>query len=360
MIFTNRITDITYQEILPSLVDQINNSNVFTARTLSRPKKWRGVRVEQPIQKANSTTGGSFDGMDTFSTSATNNTTLLTWYVKGYEQSVVIPGIERDVNGDNEKQVLSLLATRMDEARNSASDSIGTLFYGLGLNKDFDGLGLIVDDGTATSSYGGLTRSTNTYINATVTAATGAALTLDQLSTTNDSASAASSQSESPTMGVTTKTVWTFFESLLAPSINSYYTSTQINGYNKVSGGTPNGTSVPAVELKGAAGFNAISYRGVPVVADDKATSGVFFWINENYLEFDALQSKAENVKAISSVNEVTEGFYKDVPMPSAFQFREMMSPVNQYGEIGFLLLMGNLIHRQPRRNSKLTGITTV
>ena len=44
--------------------------------------------------------------------------------------------------------------------------------------------------------------------------------------------------------------------------------------------------------------------------------------------------------------------------MPSAFQFRELMSPVNQYGEVGFLVLLGNLIHKQPRRNSKLTGVT--
>lgn len=359
MIFTNRVTDITYQEILPSIVDQINNSNVFTARVLSSPKTWRGVRTEQPIQKANSTTGGSFDGMDTFPTSATNVTTLLTWYVKGFEQSVVIPGIERDVNADSEKQVLSMVAAAMDQARNSAANAIGTIFYGLGLGKDYDGLALIVDNGAATSSYGGLTRATNTYINASVQAAPGGAITLQLLSQEFDNASAASSDSESPTIGLTTKAVWTFIEELLSATMNSYYMTTAIKGYNKVSGGTPKGTSVPAEELKGAAGFNAISYRGRPLVADDKCTSQTFFWLNENYLEFLALQPKAEDVKSISSTNQVTDGFYKDVPMPSSFYFRELMSPVNQYGEVGFLIMLGNLIDRQPRRNSKITGITT-
>ena len=99
MIFTDRVNDITYQEILPSIVDQINNSNVFTARTLSNPVRWKGVTMQQPITIANSATGGAFDGMDTFSTAATNNTRVLTWYVKGYEQSVVVPGIEKAVNG---------------------------------------------------------------------------------------------------------------------------------------------------------------------------------------------------------------------------------------------------------------------
>ena len=359
MIFTDRVNDITYQEILPSIVDQINNSNVFTARVLSNPKKWRGTSLQQPITIANSNTGGSFDGMDTFSTAATNNTRLMTWYVKGYEQSVVVPGIERVVNSDSEKQVLALLASRMDEARNSASNAIGSLLYDIGSGKNFDGLGLIVDNGTNTASYAGLTRSTNPYINADVTAATNGILTLDLLSIEFDNASAASSNNESPTMGLTTKSIWSLLEGLLAPTVQAMYTSTQVNGYNRVSGGTPTGTSLPAgsPELKGVAGFNAITYRGRPVVADDKATTGSFFWINENYLGFYSLTD--DSLKSISSTNQVTEGFYKNVPMPSAFQFRELMAPVNQYGEVGFLVLLGNLVHKQPRRNGKLTGITT-
>lgn len=359
MIFTDRVNDITYQEILPSIVDMINNSNVFTARVLSNVKSWRGTTVQQPITIANSTTGGAFDGMDVFPTSATNNTRMMTWYVKGYEQSVVVPGIERAVNANNEKQVLSLLASRMDEAKNSASNAIGTLFYDLGAGKNFDGLGLIVDNGTATASYAGLTRSTNTYINADVTAASGGIITLDLLSQEFDNASAASSNQESPTLGLTTKAIWTFIEGLIQPTLQAMYQTTQVGGYNRVSGGTPVGTSVPAgsPELKGAAGFNAITYRGRPVVADEKCTSGVFFWLNEHYLEFQRLLD--DQLNSIASTNQVTEGFYKDVPMPSAFQFRELMAPVNQYGEVGFLVLLGNLIHRNPRRNGKLTGISS-
>src|SRR6202012_3590742 len=78
------------------------------------------------------------------------------------------PGIERDINANNEKQVLRLLSTRLDEAKVSAAVGVGTTLYGMGAGKDFDGLGLIVDDGTNSSSYGGLTRSTNPFVNATV------------------------------------------------------------------------------------------------------------------------------------------------------------------------------------------------
>jgi len=358
-VFTDRVIDITYQDILPSIVDQINNSNVFLAKVLSKPEKWSGVTENQPISIANSTTGGSFAGLDTFPTAATNNTRLLTWYVAGYEQSVVVPGIEKAINGNSEKQVLRLLTTRLDEAKISASQSVGQIFYGLGAGKDFDGLGLIVDNGTATASYAGQTRTTSPFINGDVTAVTGGVITLDYLSSEFDNVSAAGSTSESPTLGLTTKAIWTFIEGVMQPMVSARYETLQLKGYDRVDGGTPVGTSVPEgdARLSGFGGFNALSYRARPLVADDNATAQTFYWINENYLAFKRLVDS--DLVQIASTVQVTEGYYKDVPTPSAWQYRDLLSPVNQYGEVGLLLLMGNLIHRQPRRNGKLQNITS-
>ena len=358
MVFTDRVKEITYNDILPSIVDFVNNSNIFTARVTSQPKNWKGVTVSQPITIANSTTGGSFDGLDTFDTSATNNTRSLTWYVKAYEQSVVVPGIEKAVNGNSEKQVLSLVATRMDEAKNSLADSLGDILYGYGIGKDIEGLGLIVDNGTATSSYGGINRADLPAVNADVTAASGGNLTLDLVSAEFDNVSAAGSGQESPTIALTTKAVWSIFEKILNSKLGVDYSATTATGYNRVSGGTPMGTSVPATALKGALGVDAISYRGKPVVADDKAPAGTFFWLNENYIEFRRLLSP--DLKSVGSRNEVTEGVDKDIEMPSFLQLRDFMSPVNQFGEIGALIVMGNLICRSPRRQGKITGITAI
>lgn len=357
MVFTDRVKDITYNDILPSIVDFVNNSNIFTARMTSNPKNWKGVTEQQPITIANSTTGGSFDGLDQFDTSATNNTRVLTWYVKAYEQSVVVPGIEKAVNGNSEKQVLSLVASRMDEAKNSMANSLGDLFFGYGTGKDIEGLGLIVDNGTATSSYGGVLRSDIPAVNADVTAAAGGTMTLDLVSAEFDNVSAAGSGQEAPTIALTTKAIWSMFEKVLNGKLMVKYDATTISGYNRVSGKTPVGTSVPAQELKGALGVDAISYRGRPVVADDKAPAGRFYWLNENYLEFRRLLSS--DLKSVSAKNQVTEGVYQDIEMPSFMQLRDFMSPVNQFGEIGALIVMGNLICRQPRRQGVITGITT-
>lgn len=356
--FTDRVVDITYQEILPSVVDQINNSNILMAKVLSKPATWRGVTENQPISVANSTTGGSFSGMDTFPTAATNNTRLMTWYVAAYEQSVVVPGIEKAINGNSDKQVLRLLATRMDEAKISAAQSIGTMFYGFGSGKDFDGLGLIVDAGTNSASYAGITRATSPFINGDVTTPTTGIITLDFLSSEFDNVSAAGSQQESPTLGLTTKAIWTYVEGIIQPMVSARYDTIGIHGYNRIDGGLPpGGVSKPGEGLTGFGGFNALVYRARPLVADDNCTSGTYFWVNEHYMEFKRLIDSSLN--QIASTVEVTEGFYKNVPMPSAFQFRDLMSPVNQYGEVGLLMLMGNLIHRQPRRNGKLISITS-
>lgn len=134
------------------------------------------------------------------------------------------------------------------------------------------------------------------------------------------------------------------------------YSATSITGYNRVSGKTPVGTSVPAESLKGALGVDAISYRGRPVVADDKTPAGRFYWLNENYLEFRRLLSS--DLKSVSARIQVTEGVYQDIEMPSFMQLRDFMSPVNQFGEIGALIVLGNLICRQPRRQGVVTGIT--
>ncbi len=357
-IFTDRITDITYQYILPVLVDNVSNSNVFTSKLLSNTIDWEGITYNVPIQTAFSTTGGSFNGMDTFSTAATNNTRQLTFYITGQYQSIVIPGIEAAVNGNSESQVIKLLTAKMDEAKISMADSIGTEFYSFGLGKSFDGLGNVVDDGTNAATYGGLSRTTYPFLKADVTAVTNGVITLSYLSSEFDNVSAASSTSESPSLGLTTKADWTFIEGLIQPMLQARYESTAVKGYDRVDGKTPTGTSVPmgGTQLSGAGGFISITWRGRPIAADDKCTTGTFFWVNEKYLDF-AVQRSAE-LRDISSTVESMEGFYEDVPFPSAFQFRDMMSSINQLGQVGVVILLGNMICRQPRRNGKLTGIT--
>lgn len=365
MAFSERVTSVTYDKIIPKVVDGVNNSNIFTARTAAMAKRWHGASIKQPIRIANSTSGGSFSGMDTFNVSQTDNTRSMTWYPKSYAQSVVVSGVERAVNSGSDAQAIRLLGNLMDEAKTSMAEGVGTALYGDGTGnsgKDFDGLKLIVDDGTGSASYAGLTRATYPATKGNVIAATGGVLSLDLITGAFDVASAAGSGQESPNIIYTTKAAWSLVEKLMiaASAIQAQYTATAIQGYNRVSGKTPTGTSVSASEIKGVIGFNAINVRGIPCVADDKCPSGHMYFLNEHYLEFDSLQDP--ELRQVKSSLEVTDGAYSDnsSQVPSFIQMREFLKPTNQYGEIGALFVLGNLICRQPRRNSVITGITKV
>lgn len=356
--FNNRLTDITYQYILPILIDGVSNSNVFTSRMLNDTDDWEGVSYQVPVQIAFSNTGGAFQGMDPFSTASTNNTRQASFYITGFDQSVTIPGIEKAVNSNTDSQAIRLYTAKLDEAKISAADALGTQFYNFGLGKDFDGLGNIVDSGTNAPTYGGLARATYPFLVADVTSVANNTITLDYLSSEFDNASAASSTSESPTMGLTTKSIWTNIEGLLIPMVSARYEAMAVRGYDRVDGKTPKGMTVPQSDasLSASGGFIAITYRGRPVVADDKGAAQTFFWINENYLNFHV--QKSPDLTDIGEAVEDMEGFYEDVPFPNAFQFRDMMSAINQFGEVGVLILLGNMIDKQPRRNAKLIAIT--
>lgn len=357
MVFNNRITDITYNKILPKIVDTKNDSNVFTARMLGDQlrRSWVGTVMNEVIQIDNDSTGGSFDGLDQFSTAQTNNTRSLSWYVKGYYQSVVAAGMEQDVN-TGEAQAIRYIGAIMDRAKISMLNGIGNLGYGVGTGKDFEGLNLIADDSTLTASYGGLARATyGANINANVNAA--ATLTFEEIATSLDACSAASVQMERPNIGYMPPAVWSIYESLHYAAVQAKYDTVSLNGYSIVNGNTPIGRSIPTTELHAGNGFDSLSFRNIPFVADQKAPSQSMYLINEYYLEFPTLKSSSKSVKSVAPSPEVTEGYYDQAKLPSAIQFRDLMESISQYGSMGFFLVMGNLIHRNPKRNARLTGI---
>lgn len=360
-VFTDRLTDLTYYYILPNITDNVSISTVAGARTLTRTVDWEGVSYNAPIQIGFSDTGGAFNGMDIWQTSATNNTRQLTFYITGDYQAITIPGIEEAINSNSESQAIKLLSAKFDEAKISQAQRFGSEIYSFGLGKNFDGYGNMVDNGTNAPTYGGQSRTTYPFLKADVTDVTAlnnGTITLSFLSSEFDNVSAASSTSESPTLGITSKTIWTYIEGLVQPMLQARYEATAVVGYDRVDGGTPQGTNVPIGRgvLAGAGGFISLTWRGRPFAADDSCISGTFYWLNENYFDF-AVQ-KSSTLRSVSSNLETMKGFYDNVPMPSAFQFRDFMSSINQWGRVGTVILLGNLICRQPRRNGKLINIT--
>ena len=351
MVFDEFVTSVTREEIIPKVADTILNSNIITLRVMSNPKEWSGKVLQVPFKYQKSASGGSFQGYDVFSTTRVNTRNFMSFYVKGVYQSVVLSNMEKGVN-NTKAGVLSLVETEMNSSMQDMMDTLGTQVYGDGTgnsSKDLTGLGAAVDDGTSVSTYGGLSRSTYTTLAANKTTTVGN-LTLSRMATMYDSCTVGS---DKPTIIVTTKTVWSYYEQLLQPTVRANYDA---NGFAQV---TKKGVVRERGALQGDVGFDALWFRGTPIVKDEKCTSGYMYFLNENYLEFYSLPHP-DAEKAAMGGNQ-PEGFYtKDSPEMPVISWTGWKRPVNQDAVIGQLIIYGDLINRNPRRSGVLQGITGV
>lgn len=348
----DRVNNITLQDYNASVVDTINKSSEIMKRVVSRPERWNGRSYSSPIFTNNSQLGQSFKGTETFDTAIDYNTQQMTWFPTGYAQPVGVSIVEQSINA-TPSGVVDLYKSSYQYAQNSMITALGQIFYGVGNGNDFDGLGIIVDDGTSTSSYAGLTRATYPTINGYVTAASGGTLTLDLMAAADDGATISGNLSETPNILMSNRTVWSLYESLLSPTVSARYDST---GGSFTTGGAALKQAVnSSAGLSLQAGANSLSFRGKDYVRDEKATAQQLFGINENLMYFKSL--KLKGLDLIATQEDVTTGAYEPYKV-SAFQFREPMMPVNQLAEVGIFVMYGQLYHLNPNRNFKVTGIT--
>ena len=208
---------------------------------------------------------------------------------------------------------------------------------------------MTIGNGSDSATYGEMPRSAYSFMNSYVDS-TPTAMTQQLCLAAFDAASVGGDTKKSPTIGYTTQAIFRTLENTF--TMQAQYTGTAIGGYNKVTGGTPKGESITSAELKGAFGVNAITVRGRPVVPDDACPSGQFFWVNEHYHAFRNLQDP--DLKSFS-MNPRVEDVATPVPK-SPVQLRDMMKAVDQYGEIGALMIFGQFANKTPRLSSKLTN----
>lgn len=351
--FNERVLSTTQDELLPAAIDTVLGSNFFALRLiLGKAKPWVGHRIFKAIKYKKSSTGGAFSGLDTFDTSAVLQTVRMQWDPTGYYQNVTIPGIEKAVNATT-AQVTNMVAMAVDSATQDMADGIGDILYGSndGTGKEFTGLRhIILDSGT----IGNLSRTTYSTLNATVTAS-GGTVTLDKIATLVSNVSISGSSKNRPTYFVCDETVWDLIERLLTPTVRHTYGMMTMKGPMKLGDG--NGAGYAAGQ-----GFVAVTYRGIPIVADEKATTQTLFAVNENYLDFYGL--KHPDLKPIDLGSSTIDGGpYEAGEVPSkahGMQWTGFKVPTNQLGEVGQIILLGNLVSFNPKRMGRLTGITSI
>lgn len=359
MVFTDRVQTITQDKILPVVVDQVLNSTVFVARLLAAPKRWSGETYKTPIRVAlnSASTGGSFDGLDTFTSAQQDTRKTLVSNPKAYARSVIIGGIEQSTN-ETDAQVLSLVKTEMETAKDTMIKDLGTLFYGDGTGnsgKNFNGLNDYVDDGTVAGTFRGLSRTTYPVLKSYYDAATGV-LAIADFKAALKASQAASNLNSRPNIGIGDQTTWDIVEALFAlPDPN--YTATNL----AMISATSKGMVRDADMLKGAQGYVAVSYRGIPIVGDDETPTGRFYFLNETEHDFVSLKGvDLDQIPRLASGGDIRSSYAGNTAVVgnAPIQWRSFQTPDAQYSKIGHFIMLGNFVGNRPNRCAVLKGIT--
>lgn len=343
------VNTTTLEKLMAKTVDTIINYSPLNLRILGNQGSWNGSRMKFPIKYAKNTSGKSFSSMSTkFNTEKQNNFINMEFDPVGREMPVVIDQFEADVNKSN--PTIDMIKRQLATDSEDMCDDISDLLYGAQSGDNFLGLVDACDAGANVATYGGLSRAVYTGIQGNYTASVGT-ITLDLLSAKIDDCTHGT---EMPDLIVTTKTVWSYIEKLLKPSLQTNYNS---QGYAKM---TRTDIVPPTQGLRGEAGFNCIFYRGIPIVADEKCTAGYIYFLNTKYLKFYGLKSSDPDYTPISFGGPELESVYSDAPKTTGFHWSGFMKPIDQYGKIGHIILLGNFICRSPRHQGVMRGITGV
>ena len=350
MIFSEAVTSVTRTYIVPKVYDTISKGSPVLMKLLQNAKSWKtGTAYEVIIKYQDSTNGGNTGIADRLDTDRQNVRTRMSFAPKMTYKPVVIADIEQTLN-DGDEKVVDLLEAEFDSQAQSLVQLMSSnLYTGTGVGNDWDSISNAADDGTNYPTYGGLSRTTYVSIKGYYLAAAGS-MTLAKLATAYD---AVTVQNDTPDIIATTKALWSTYESLLTPTVRAGYTQ---NGYPKMNAF---GFVSTAQALSGNQGFDVLFFRGTPFVRDEQVPSGKLFLINTNYFGM-----KGINIKGLKQVNfkKLSDGVPAGVPgrVPSTlgFNFRDMMSPVDQLAEVGHVIYAGDFISENPRLQGQMTGLS--
>lgn len=358
--YGTNVDNFNERKLHGKVVDQIQNAPTFYSRVQSKGEPMEGKTMDYTVDVVADTQGEFFTGLETLNSSYVNTTIVLSYAHTAFTQPKVGKMLD-DFANVGATATINLDVFKYEKAAAEAIQRLGSAIYADGTANRPNGLGIIVSD---SGTIGGQARSTYSQLNATNTAS-GGTLTLAKLATLDDNTRAASLMGSTTNIGVTTKTVWSLYESLLQPNVRQDYASY----------GPPNLGIRAMTATRGdkrsdnGAGFMAIEHRGKPIIADDFCTSGALFYLNEDSFGWVARSVVPATYKnMIEKVNLGTMSAYEGVgaqalDLPSEyngwFYQKDMILP-NQAGTIGRFYVIGQFATWEPRRNGKLTGITGV
>lgn len=311
---TNSITAISRRYIIPRIYDNIYASNLMLFRLISKNKKrlQGGTQIEAPLAYSEFAAGGAFTGYDLLDISPTDNIKNGAWAWKQYFVPVTLSGLDL-VRSESPEAVANWLSAYFELAQTQMAENLGDgVWSNCTTNTNrIDGLEGAVDDGGVTTTYAGLSRTTNTWW-------------------------VSQDDSTTATLGLSAmQTLWGNCTSGGQHPTLLVGTQANYNRYWNLSTAGQTFPTNPAGQDEQLAqnGFTNLLFNGAPFCTDSHVPANHIFFLNERYLEL--------------YVNTQTD-----------FRLEEFRQPVNQDAMTSLLLWYGNLILTNCRVQGKMSALT--
>lgn len=319
---TNTVTAIARHFIVPSITDQIYRSNVLLYRLMANNKKTiqGGTQIEVPLLFQRFANGGSYRGLDPFSTAQNDTIKNAAYDWKQYYVTWSIDGLTM-IKVDSPQAIANLLTLQSQQAYMEMAENLAAGLFSDGTGnggKDLDGL--LATFGTA-NTYGGLSRTTNTWWQPTVQGGSGAgvAMTMALLQSEFGNLTIGG---QHPTIIMSRQDQYNRYWALNQTSNQSQYPR-QPGGHD---------------EILASAGFTNLLFNNVPWVVDSHVPDSSN--INANGLTNSLVMMLNENVLSWA------------VSPRADFYLKPFQEPYNQDGMVSALMFAGNLV----TMNSTLQG----
>lgn len=313
MALVDKATIATRKYLLPTVIDNIYNSNALFVRF--RNKKMLldgGSQIEQPVLY-DKPTAQTFSGYDTLNMNPVEDVTAAYYNWAMYQIPVMISGTE-DLNNSGKYAMINQLTLAMQNAEQGLKDKMGTdLFAASTGANDIVGILAFVDDGTNTATYGSINRTTYTWWASKYGAngGTGRQLTAYLL---QNMFGQCTIDNQQPDLLVTDQAVSN--KLLLMQDGKQFFTQDTSN--------------------LAPVSFQNLVYKGRPVLVDSHITT-------------------PSSNSQIYFLNERTMTFY--VHKDCDFFLRPFREPFNQFVIGSQIMWRGQLVGNQPRLNGRLVDI---
>lgn len=289
----------TLKNYRKTLIDNIHKSNAvffYLKENGNIKEEDGGERIVVPLMYGKNSTARSYSGYEQLDTTPQTGIDSAEFNWKQYSVSISISGEEERKNAGRNK-IIDILEARTKQAEMSLTEQLSTGLFSDGTgnsSKDLTGLEAMVSNA---GTYGGINSATFTWWQAGVST-TSTALSLSDMRNAFNTASVGGK--DTPDLIVTTQSLYQSYEGTLTPTTATGYFPTP--GTKKLADG----------------GFQALEFKGVPVVWDELCPSGTVYFLNTKHMKLIA---------------------HKD----ANFQTTDFVKPENQDARTAQVLWMGNL-----------------